>query len=59
MPQNENDPRFDRINCLLLELATEFRGPMIVKKTINEIYVEEPDNSELVDPVTYAGTWLY
>ena len=32
MPQN--DPLFDRINYLPLELATEFRGPIIVKNLL-------------------------
>ena len=58
MPQSINDPLFERIDCVLLDLATEYRGPLIVKKAINDIFVEVPDNSELVDPVTYDGALL-
>jgi hypothetical protein len=58
MPQSETDHRFNKINCLLHELATEYRGPIITKRAINDIYVEAPDNSDLVDPVTYTGTFF-
>ena len=34
MPQNINDPLFKRIDCVLLDLATEYRGPLIVKKNL-------------------------
>ena len=55
MPQSETDTRFYKINSLLHELAAEYRGSIITK---NEIYVEAPDNSDLVDPVTYTGTFF-
>jgi hypothetical protein len=57
MPQSMDDSRFENIVCSLQELVKEYRGPVIIKKPINQIY-EEFEECDLVDQITFAGALL-